>query len=316
MLFKSNNEYDPADAGCDDAHEAVADAAPVSAARRRLAKLLLQRDEAQGEMQKARDAIERLQAAASGPSAIEREIGALDLAEGSLISAWSSEGGDFPSEAQTSIGPGSPREPSKRLATQRQRAPANYRTERRPICARATPSRGYRTPSARPSPRLSSRKSGPHPQSWRRRRTWPLRLRAPNTGESVRLEHRSDPARSSVRGRARFYQELESSIGCARRHREPAAVYDRGPWARLAPTWPPMPPRPWGGLNDHARHIIAARGHHRRCASQGRRLEVARRLDTLAKGILDTIEDSNPVSRNARRPRRGRAECARSLRKG
>jgi hypothetical protein len=96
MLFKSNNEYDPADAGCDDAHEAVADAAPVSAARRRLAKLLLERDEAQGEMQKARDAIERLQAAASGPSAIEREIGALDLAEGSLISAWSSEGGDFP----------------------------------------------------------------------------------------------------------------------------------------------------------------------------------------------------------------------------
>lgn len=97
MLFKSNNEYDP-DAGCDDAPEAVADAAPApqSEARLGLAKLLSERAEAQGEMEAARAAIGRLQGYVAAPGPIERDIAALDSAEAELIAQWSTSGGTFP----------------------------------------------------------------------------------------------------------------------------------------------------------------------------------------------------------------------------
>jgi hypothetical protein len=69
---------------------------PVSEGRRRLAKLLLERSEAEAAMQAARDAIGRLQGAVASPGPIESQIANLDASEANMIAQWSTAGGTFP----------------------------------------------------------------------------------------------------------------------------------------------------------------------------------------------------------------------------
>jgi hypothetical protein len=100
MLFKTVHDYQP-DSGCDDGVEAMAEnsaaaPAPQSEARLRLAGLLRERSEAEAEAQKARDAIARLQDAIASPGPTEAQLAALDSSEASLIAAWSTSGGTFP----------------------------------------------------------------------------------------------------------------------------------------------------------------------------------------------------------------------------
>lgn len=95
MLFKSQHDYEP-DAGCDDAPEAVAEAAPTSEARQRLRVLLAERSEAESAVQSARDAIGRLQGYINAPGPIEADLAALDSTEADQIAKWSTAGGPFP----------------------------------------------------------------------------------------------------------------------------------------------------------------------------------------------------------------------------
>jgi hypothetical protein len=96
MLFKSH--YDAAAEAVDAPDEAVAEGppAPQSEARRRLAKLLTERTEAESEAQRARDALARLQGAIASPGPLESQLAALDSDEASRIAAWSNAGGPFP----------------------------------------------------------------------------------------------------------------------------------------------------------------------------------------------------------------------------
>lgn len=110
MLFKS--EYAP-DAGSDDAPEAVAESrrstsaefspevapAPVSEARQRLAKLLLERDEAQSEAKAAQASIAKLNATQSLASPFEQQLAMLQESESQSLRRWSDDDSDAPPPA-------------------------------------------------------------------------------------------------------------------------------------------------------------------------------------------------------------------------
>ena len=81
MKFRPVHEYAPNDAP-EAVDEVVAEAAPpLSEARRKLAKLLTERSEAQSESQRARDAIGRLQRAQTIVAPFEAELAQLSAAE-------------------------------------------------------------------------------------------------------------------------------------------------------------------------------------------------------------------------------------------
>jgi hypothetical protein len=94
MRFKTEHEYP--DAEVDDAPEteAHAQAMPTSDARQRLAKLLAERSEANGEMQAARSSIAKLTATQSLAAPFEQQLAMLCAADGEAMRLWSDAADD------------------------------------------------------------------------------------------------------------------------------------------------------------------------------------------------------------------------------
>jgi hypothetical protein len=91
MLFKKN--YEP-DAGSDDAPEALAEAAPTSEARQRLAGLIADRSQANAEMQAARSSIAKLTATQSLAAPFEQQRAMLLEQAAQAMRSWSDGEGD------------------------------------------------------------------------------------------------------------------------------------------------------------------------------------------------------------------------------
>ena len=183
-------------------------------------------------MQKAGDAIGRLQSYIAGPRPIESQIAQLNSAEAALIAKWSTAGGDFPK-----LDADRRHELEEALDDARNRAAGAQRAI--PISEAAiarVQRRGGDLARRRRRDRSKScsSKSGRHSLQSRGKRTSRPRLHGPNTDASWLSRRRGDPEDRRPAVASLSYPALESSKRCAPCNANPAPSYDAVPWRDLA----------------------------------------------------------------------------------